>query len=319
MRKIFLLFIFIFISISCKKENKYIVDVSNIKVDMVVNRFDRDFYESSINDLPKLKSKYPEFFPESTPDSIWIQKKQNKDELELYKETKKIFQDFSDIEQQLESLFKHVKFYYPDFEIPKVTTVLSNIDYEYRVIYSPSDLIISLDVYLGKTHPFYGDYPGYIKENNTKEALLVDVANEIINRFIPLQNNRTFLDKIIYQGKKKYMLDLLLPYITDKLKSGYTDKKLKWAETNKEQVWRYFIEKDLLYSSDSDLDKRFIELAPFSKFFLKLDNESPGQIGVWLGWQIVRSFMEKNDVSLQELMEIDTQELFKKSKYKPRN
>ena len=58
-------------------------------------------------------------------------------------------------------------------------------------------------------------------------------------------------NEIIYQGKKKYLLDIFLPFITDKLKSAYTDKKLAWAETNEEQVWRYFIEKDLLYSSDS--------------------------------------------------------------------
>jgi hypothetical protein len=30
----------------------------------------------------------------------------------------------------------------------------------------------------------------------------------------------------------------------------------------------------------------------FSKFYLEIDNESPGQVGGWIGWQIVRSYMK---------------------------
>ena len=48
------------------------------------------------------------------------------------------------------------------------------------------------------------------------------------------------------------------------------------------------------------------------------DALSPGKIGVWIGWQIVRSYMKHNDVSLQELLKIDESDLFNKSKYKPK-
>ena len=319
MRYFLPLFLLIFIVFSCKKENPNYVDVSNIEVKLTVNRFEKDFYESSLNDLPKLKEKYPLFFPTAIHDSVWIQKKQNKDELELYAETKKVYNDFSDVERDLISLFKHVRYYYPEFKVPLITTVNSNIDYDYRIIYNPENLIISTDVYLGKGHKFYADYPFYIKENNTKEAIVVDVAKEIANQLVPSNTDRTFLGKMIYEGKKQYLLDVFLPSATKKLKSGYTIEKLSWAEKNEEQVWRYFIEKKLLYSTASELDSRFLNIAPFSKFYLSLDNETPGQIGVWIGKQIVASFMEKNDVSLQSLLTMNAQKLLKESKYKPRD
>ena len=83
-------------------------------------------------------------------------------------------------------------------------------------------------------------------------------------------------------------------------------------------MWQYFIENELLYKTQSSLFLRFIEPAPFSKFYLEIDNESPARIGVWLGWQIVKSFMQNNDVSLQKLLTIDSEDLFKKSSYKPK-
>lgn len=305
--------------ISCKKDNPHTVDVSHIEVNFSVDRFDQDFYTSSLEDLPKLKSKYPYFFPKATPDSVWIQKKQDKDELELFAEVQKKYESIDELTKELESLFKHVKYYYPNFKSPNVTTVLTNIDYNYRVIYNVQSLLISLDVYLGENHEFYNDYPAYIKENNTKEGIIVDVANEIIRTKIFVNNDRTFLGKMIFEGKKLYLLDLFLPMVSEKQKSGFLKEKIAWANENEEQVWRYFIDKNLLYSTDSDLDKRFLDLAPFSKFYLQLDNDSPGQIGKWIGWQIVKSFMDNNDVSLQSLLSMKAQEILKKSKYKPRN
>jgi len=115
-----------------------------------------------------------------------------------------------------------------------------------------------------------------------------------------------------------YLLDSYLPLVSDAVKIGYSEEKLNWAKASEEDVWRYFIEKDILYSTESKLNQRFIDLAPFSKFYLSFDNESPGRMGVYIGWQIVRAFMRNNDVSLQALMQMNEEEIFKKSKYKPK-
>ena len=116
-----------------------------------------------------------------------------------------------------------------------------------------------------------------------------------------------------------YLIDSYLPQIQDSIKIGFSKDKYDWTLANKEEIWMYFIDKDLLFSTDTNLNRRFLDDAPFSKFYMEQDNLSPGRIGVWLGWQIVNAYMQKNDVSLQQLLETDEEIIFKKSKYKPRN
>ena len=318
MRNYFLFFFLLLFLNSCQKEVKNNIDTSFIEVDFMINRFEQDFYNYKGENLQALKKEYPLLLPQNTPDSVWIAKIKDNDEQELYKETQKLFSSFSDIELELKSLFQYITYYNPMFNPPDIITGLSNIDYDYRVIYNQRLVFISLDVYLGSNHPFYGDFPVYIKKNNIRERIIVDVANAIIDSQVSPLTNRSFLAKMIYEGKKLYLLDQYLPLKPDAIKIGYTKQKYDWAITNEEQVWKYFIENNLLYSTDTKLNKRFISNAPFSKFYLKEDSKSPGRMGQRIGWQIVRSFMEKNDVSLQTLLSMDEEEIFKKSKYKPR-
>ncbi len=313
--RFFLMLIFL---ISCQKETKKDIDTSGVQVQYSIDRFEQLFYGYKGTNLQGLKEKYPLMFPANTPDSIWLAKVNDKDEKELFGETEKRYKDFSQVENDLTDLFKHIKYYYPKFEAPDVITVLSNIDYAYRVVYEGLLLFISIDVYLGEDHPFYADYPDYIKINNKQERIAVDVANKIIDTQVRPSLNRSFLGKMIAAGKKLYLLDLYIPLESDELKIGYSKEKLNWAKDNEEQIWRYFIEKDLLYSTDTKLNKRFLEEAPFSKFYLGEDVNSPGRIGQWIGWQIVRSFMDNNDVSLQTLLKMNEDEIFQKSNYKPK-
>ncbi|GFD81274.1 gliding motility lipoprotein GldB [Tenacibaculum mesophilum] len=319
MRKILALVALVFISFSCKNEesNKLDVDVSNISVNVNLERFDVDFYTTKTNELTKTKEKYPMLFPPQ-PDSVWINKINNKDEQELFTETQKVFSDVEEEKEQLISLFKHVKYYNPRFVSPKVITMLTNIDYNNRIVYTDSLLLVSLDAYLGEKHEFYNDYPAYVKQNNTKKHIVVDVAKAIVGKQMLPSMARSFIDKMIYRGKKMYLLDAYLPNVADAVKIGYSQKKLEWAESNEEQIWMYFIEKDLLYSTSKDVDKRFLDLAPFSKFYMEEDSQSPGRIGEWIGWQIVRSYMQKNDVSLHQLLQTSEEEIFKNSRYKPK-
>ena len=318
MRNYILLTLLYSMFFSCTEKPKNLVDVSGIQADFSIKRFEIDFYNADKNDLDQLKKTYPKLFPDSTPDSIWRAKINDLDERELFFEIQKVYENFKTTEKELNRLFKHVKYYHKKFEVPGVITVLNNIDYEYRVVYNDDLLYLSLDVYLGEESPFYADFPDYIKENNKQERIVVDVALKLIEGQITPSANRTFIGKMIAEGKKLYLLDLYLPEKSDHLKIGYSKEKLNWAIANESQVWRYFIEHDMLYSTDTNLGKRFLQDAPFSKFYLSEDSRSPGRIGQWMGWQIVRSFMEKNDVSLQTFLETSEEKIFEKSNYKPK-
>ena len=317
MRKYFLILTLFTILFSCKSNQEHQIDVSAIEVNVSIDRFDIDFYTTKEESLFKTKEKYPLFFPKSTPDSVWIEKINDKEEQELFLETQKIYANIDFLKTDLEQLFKHIKYYNPEFNVPKVVTLLSNVDYENKVIYTKEYLLISLDVYLGEKHEFYAEFPNYIKQNYNKNHIVIDVAKAIISNPSSVVD-RTFIGKMITEGKKLYVLDTYLPLRNDFEKIGYSKEKYNWAIDNEEQVWKYFIENKLLFSTDTELNKRFLELAPFSKFYRSEDVLSPGKIGAWIGWQIVKSYMNHNDVSLQQLLKLSSEEVYKNSKYKPK-
>ena len=58
--------------------------------------------------------------------------------------------------------------------------------------------------------------------------------------------------------------------------------------------------------------------APFSKFGLSIDFESPPMVGRWIGYQIVKSYSKKNKSNLNDLLNQDNYELYLKSNYKPK-
>ncbi|WP_372800707.1 gliding motility lipoprotein GldB [Lutibacter sp.] len=306
------------VAISCSKESKEKIDVSKIDVTVKIDRFEQKFYNSNLETLPELKEKYPYLFPEQNADSVWIQKINDIEERELYQKSQELFNDFEEEKKQLEDLFKHIKYYHPNFKEPKILTLITNLDYQSKVMYVDSLLFISLDMYLGRNNEVYHDFPKYLSQNYDRSHLKVDIAEAISSKFFIKGNSRQFIDLIIDEGKKMYMLDTYLPFVSDAEKIGYSKENIIWVTNNETEIWKYFVEKKLLYSTDTDLTTRFILNAPFSKFYIDIDKESPGRVGVWLGWQIVRAYMKNNHVTLQQLLETPAEIIFKHSKYKPK-
>ncbi|HIP48231.1 MAG TPA: gliding motility lipoprotein GldB [Lutibacter sp.] len=314
----FLLIILTFLSLISCEEDKKAIDVSTINSSFELVRFDREFNQSNEKTFHKLKAKYPYLFPGNEPDSIWLNRKNDSLAQVLYQESQTIFGDFNEEKKELVRLFKHVKYYYSNFKEPKIITLQSNLDLENQIIYADSLLFISLDTYLGKDKIYYSNYPSYLVGNFDKSHLLNDVAMAISYKTVPTAPNRLFLERIIASGKLRYAMQQFLPHKTEAEIMDYSQEKIAWAIQDEERIWKYFVEKEYLYSTNKDLQERFINPAPFSKFYLISDNESPGQIGVWLGLQIVKSFMENNTVSLPEMMAMKPIDIFNKSKYKPK-
>jgi gliding motility-associated lipoprotein GldB len=318
MNRLLILVIVLFLSISCKTEIAKKVDVSKIEVDVSVSRFEQKFYEADEKTLPQLKMEFPFLFPAQN-DSIWLNKIKDKEERELYNKSQEVFGDFESEKAQIADLFKHVKYEHPNFEPPKIITLITNVDYQSKIVYADSLLFVSLDMYLGKNSEVYQDFPVYLSQNFDKSQLIIDMASAISDRYFTPEKSRQFLDMVIDAGKRLVMIDHYLPSVSNAQKIGYSEAEYAWAMANEAQIWKYFIENKLLYSTDSKLVDRFMAEAPFSKFYIDIDKESPGRIGVWLGWQIVSAYMSNNnDVTLQQLLQTDAEEIFNKSKYKPK-
>lgn len=313
--------IFFFVTllwISCTSDKKIKEEVMAVNVNVDIDRFDLKFAEATLDNWKELKAEYPMFFPEFYHDTIWVEKINDTLQKQLEFETNKVFFDFSEYKSEIELLFKHVKFYFPEFNEPKVYTVISDVDYRNSVVWAEDMLVMGLDNFLGKDHHFYVDISRYITKNLTPEQLLPKTAEQLAIPIIRPPTNNTFIEKMVYYGKVLYLKELFLPlYDEDKI-IGYTPEELDWARANESEIWRYFIEKELLFNTQQNIDSRFLFDAPFSKFYLELDNESPGRLGQYIGWQIVKAYMDNNTVELRQMLEAKGEFIFQNSKFKPR-
>ena len=179
MNKFIRVLVILLVIVSCQNEPEKKVDVSGVEVEVSIDRFDQKFYETTVETLPKIKSDYPFLFPEQNPDSVWLNRINNEDEIVLYKKAQAVFGDFDSEELQIEALFKHIKYYHPTFDSPQILTIVSNIDFQNKVLYSEDFLFISLDMYLGGNDETYNDFPMYLARNFDKSQLCVDMANAI--------------------------------------------------------------------------------------------------------------------------------------------
>ncbi len=311
------LFVFICVS-SCNEEDAIEAAIAKTIIPLDVERFDQQFSKVTPETLQKVKDTFYFLFPNKYHDSIWIKKSRDTIQQEINTEVSKVFHDFSIVENELRAFFQHLNYYFPEVGIPsRVITITSDVDYEQSIVLTDKMLLVSLDAYLGVDHHFYLGIKDYIRKNFRKSQILPDIVTAYGRRMANNKNRRTFVSNLVYYGKLLYLKDKLIPQKANAEKIGYTEEELAWAQENEVQIWRYFIQKELLYSTEQQLLPRFLHPAPFSKFYLELDVETPGRLGQFIGWQIVKSYMKNNEVSLQELLKKDGEEIFKKSKYKP--
>ena len=315
------LFILIFIFAcftNCKYDSNSSEEITKISIDLEFLRFDTLFWTAQIEDIPVLKRQYPDFFPEQYSDSIWVQKMKDTLLQKLYLEVIERYPNEEKLDKDLKNLFQHIKYYFPQFNTPKVVITTSEIDYKNKIILSDKLLILSLDNYLGSDHPYYEHIPNYISQNMKETQISSDIASVYAQKWIPRSRDRTFLEQMVYHGKILYLKDLWLPNNLDSEKIGYTKDEFTWIKENETEIWRNFVENEYMYSTNPKLVTRFISPAPFSKFYLEIDNDSPGMVGRFIGWQIVRSYIKNNKSNIEKLLSLSAEELFNKSKYKPK-
>jgi hypothetical protein len=203
---------------------------------------------------------------------------------------------------------------------PTIYTYISYLDYQSRVIYLDSVLVIGIDLYLGADYPHYdaiaADLPMYIRRRLDAQFIAVDamkaVAHFELNK--SPQPLKTLLDHIVLNGKVAYFLEKTLPDTDVATRFGYTDEEMAWCEKSETMMWSYLMSAGLLYEGDSFKYRAFVMEGPTVQEF----PGSPGRVGHFLGYQIVKAYMENTNQTLPELFaNLDSQDILKGSKYRP--
>ncbi len=228
------------------------------------------------------------------------------------------FGDMADLRTQLADAFAAIKKDFPDFNSPKVATVVTGFMGPDLVV-TDSLIVIGLDYFAGpkaKYRPPSQEFPEYILRRYAKDYIVPAIVFAISDKYNATnRTDQTMLADMIYYGKGYVFTKNMLPEVPDSLIIGYSDKQLTQTFNAQDAVWAHFIDNQLLYQTNPAVKQRYLNERPFTA---EIGQAAPGAIGRWLGWRIVGKYHDKHPgVSIAELMRnADPRQIFEKSGYK---
>ena len=232
----------------------------------------------------------------------------------VYKDAVTLFTANSSAEKEFSHGFKQLKKLFPSMQIPAVYTHVSFLQ---NVIVADSLLSCSIDKYMGADYPLYKDiFPDYRRKEMIPERIAIDGLRAWLQSDFPFQGrNNVLLDRMIHEGKIIYVLmqagnGYSYPDIMSLSENGY-----KWLQYYESALWTTLIERKHLYTPDAATTSRYFQSSPS----LFISEEAPGNLGSFIGYRIVASYMKQTKSNCENLMNNnDAQDILNKSKYKPK-
>lgn len=335
-----LCFLFLFLALcscSAKSSNDSIPETpvtvtEQVPVTVNIQRFDKDLWSYLENPTPEnmrfINSKYKEFLPafgRITINNSDTFKPKFFDRLRqyfsnemlsgIYKNTLDTFSDMTSYELELSVAEKLISENFSGKKLPLLSIHVSG--FKENVMVLDGVISISGDKYLGKDYEayqqFFDDYqrlqmePGMITRDYLRAWLLSD-------NVMLVEEKKSLLTEMIQEGKVLYTLSQLLPSWAETELIGYTADNVKWCEENESKIWKAIVSQNHLYGQDYLMIQKYMNTANYTA---TLSTESPGRVGAWVGWQIVKAYVTKNATSPSGLLALDAQKILKGSGYNP--
>lgn len=232
----------------------------------------------------------------------------------LYQDALHRYEEVGELEEGLHAAFTYLKGELPELQIPAVYMHVSGLNQ--NVLVGDSLLSLSIDKYLGADYPLYQEY-FYASQRMrmTPAQVLPDYLMGWLMAEYPFSGNeRVLLDRMVYEGKLRYTVSqaLRLPDASSLL--AYTPEVEKWCEANEAELWQLIVARKQLYTPDPLTTESYFDAtaSPFP------GSEAPANIGSWIGYRIVKRYMEESGASLRQLWQTtDAQVILTAAKYKP--
>lgn len=323
---------------SCKGK-KPIPDISQIKLTLSTERFEKDFYTldtaNAAASFDKLNQQYPAFFTDYLFSILGLSPQSDsaikqvklflKDSLyqKIFNDAEREFTSLKNEEEELLLGLKLVKHYFPKYQPPtKLITFIGPLDGVGTAITSNHSFAVGLQGYLGKNYQAYKlgyieqTYPSYKTHRFERQYIASNCIRSVMEELYPDKSHgRPLAECLVEEGKRMYLLDALLPNTTDSIKTGYTQSQLEQCKQNEKFIWSFFVQGNLLFEREPTIVTPYVTDGPKTQ---ELSETAPGNIGLFVGWQIVKKWMEQNPATtMEQLMNANPMAIFNEAKYNP--
>lgn len=331
---IFILGATLFLLSSCTKSSRFEIDTTKNRYEVKIHRFDKDLLALDTTNMKpgidNLYTHYKEFLPVFTYNildttatdttaitNLFRQFLTDKTYAQVNQKAKQLYGgDITDLQNKISDAYTYIHHYFPEVELPQIYFYVSG--FNSQIIMNDKFIGIGTDFYLGNDFPLYKDLTyQYMIYNMRRENLASDLVSATLFRMFVMNSNESrLLDNMIFRGKIMYLLSVFMPEEKPEILMGYSPEQWEWSKKYEKEIWATIIDRKHLFSTDVQLINKYMNDAPFTS---PVSQESPGRLGTFIGWQIVKSYMEKNeDLSLKNLMDQENmQKILEKSGYRP--
>lgn len=324
--RFFLFLSLVLLTLGCRDSSDKVPDVRSIQVDVAIESLEDSLFAcQSAEAVKQFLDRHPflsqVYFPDVAPQDaslapVLYEHIRNPALRGFKEELDSLFSDKGrELVKPLEDAFKHIKYYYPQFRVPRVITMVTGFMGNDLYI-SDSLIIIGLDYFGGPKatyRPQVYDYQlGRYQKEYLVPSILFFMADQF-NRMAP--GDKTLLADMVGYGKSFEFVKHCAPQMPDSLILGFSEKNLTRTYNSQTQIWAFVVENRLLYEKAGLIKQKYVGERPFTP---EIGPDVPGGIGRWLGWRIVGRYMAENpEVTLPELMNNpNAQQILQQSGYK---
>ncbi|MCE2682016.1 MAG: hypothetical protein LW704_03505 [Cryomorphaceae bacterium] len=226
------------------------------------------------------------------------------------KAIKREFKDLTSVKAELLDGFRHIKYHLPSAKLPS-NIVFMNSVFTSSAFSSQKEIGIGLERYLGEKSPVIKDLPndmffGWIKEGMDRRYLVRDAFSSWIMTHYIQETDGNLAEQIIRWGKILYLTEAAIPDAPESIIPRYSEEDYKWALENEYSLWKYLVDQKMLFKIDELNKTNLLNEGPFTP---GLPEKGPDRLGQFLGWRMVRKYMEVKDITVEELMTIPYTEI----------
>jgi hypothetical protein len=304
-----------------------------------IERFDQDFFTLDTNQLSTglqaLAAQEPNFYADymnyvlgvsglpNDSATLQVSRLFLRTYRSIYDSLQPIYRDTKKLQEEIENAYRYVKYYFPQFQPGKLWLFLGPFDAP-GVAAVRGGMAIGLQQFAGASFSAYQTaqvqefFPLYLSRRFSSEYIVPNTIKAVTEDLFPYQHaGQPLIEQMVEKGKYLYLLDLLLPATEDSLKTGFTAKQLEWCQDNEGLIWSHLLQNEDLQSINPVVIQNYIGEAPFTQ---GLSQEySPGNIGPWIGRQIIEKFVKKfPEMTPATLIQTPAREILEKAKYKPK-
>lgn len=325
----------LFFITSCKEDIYDLVDISNITLDNKVSillpsenglfskealkNTDSVFVDLYINQVLGIASMNDtdrdidlnEIFVED-----WVKELNDSIKLEYAK--------LDDILKEFDIALRHLKYYFPSKPTPNIYFCNTLFNYQ-RFLFEDSqgDAIgIGLDMFLKDYYdykmidPQNPAYSDYLTIHFDRHHIVPKSIQLLVDEIVVRPNGSRFIDQMVHNGKKIYILEHLMPKTSKHIILDYTPDQYQWCEDNEFEIWSFFNSEKLIYETSPAKISKYLNESPTSP---GMPAESPGRTANYLGWKVVSKWMKQTNASMDQLINnLDAQSILDQARYKPK-